>query len=94
MIVNGRKLEPGTRSRNMYRRPNFPFARALVFCILLYPRTAHAYLDPGTGSMILQALAGGVFALAVTFKLWWLKVKELSSRLVWWKAKDSDDAEG
>jgi hypothetical protein len=30
-----------------------------------------AYLDAGSGSMILQVLAGGFAALAVTFKLWW-----------------------
>ena len=94
MTGNGLKREAETRSKSTRTRPNFPFAPALVFCVLLYPRTAHAYLDPGTGSMILQALAGGVFALAITFKLWWLKVKELSSQLIWWKAKDDDDVEG
>jgi hypothetical protein len=30
-----------------------------------------AYLDPGSGSMILQVLAGGVAAVAVTAKLYW-----------------------
>jgi hypothetical protein len=30
-----------------------------------------AYLDAGSGSMILQVLAGGAAALAVSFKLWW-----------------------
>ena len=30
-----------------------------------------AYLDAGSGSMILQVLAGGAAALAVSAKLWW-----------------------
>ena len=30
-----------------------------------------AYLDPGSGSVILQALVGGLAAVAVTGKLWW-----------------------
>jgi hypothetical protein len=30
-----------------------------------------AYLDPGSGSMILQVLLGGVAAIAVTAKLYW-----------------------
>lgn len=30
-----------------------------------------AYLDPGSGSMILQILAGGVAAVAVTARLYW-----------------------
>ena len=33
--------------------------------------TVLAYLDPGSGSMILQILAGGIAAVAVTAKLYW-----------------------
>jgi hypothetical protein len=33
--------------------------------------TAHAYLDAGTGSMILQLLLGGVAGLALVGKLYW-----------------------
>jgi hypothetical protein len=33
-----------------------------------------AYLDPGSGSMILQILAGGVAAVAVTAKLYWSRL--------------------
>lgn len=33
-----------------------------------------AYLDPGSGSMILQILAGGVAAIAVTAKLYWTRL--------------------
>ena len=35
------------------------------------------YLDPGSGSMILQVLAGGAAAVAVTGKLYWKRVKNL-----------------
>jgi len=38
------------------------------------------YLDPGTGSVILQALLGGVAALAVTAKLWWHRVTSIFRR--------------
>ena len=31
----------------------------------------YAYLDPGSGSMILQAIAGGVAAVAVLGKFYW-----------------------
>ena len=30
-----------------------------------------AYLDPGTGSLIVQLILGGFAAVAVTAKLWW-----------------------
>ena len=33
--------------------------------------TAHAYLDAGTGSMILQVLLGGVAGMALVGKLYW-----------------------
>ena len=38
---------------------------------------AHAYLDPGTGSMILQVLLGGVAGLALAGKLYWHKLLAL-----------------
>lgn len=34
-----------------------------------------AYLDPGSGSMLLQALVGGVAAAGVTAKLFWRRLK-------------------
>jgi hypothetical protein len=34
-------------------------------------RSLLAYLDAGTGSLILQLILGGTAAVAVTVKLWW-----------------------
>ena len=36
--------------------------------------TLLAYLDPGTGSMLLQALVGGVAAVGVMGKLYWRRL--------------------
>jgi DNA gyrase inhibitor GyrI len=36
--------------------------------------TVLAYLDPGSGSMILQIIAGGLAAVAVTAKLYWDRI--------------------
>jgi hypothetical protein len=33
-----------------------------------------AYLDAGSGSMIVQLLLGGFAAIAVTVKLWWRRL--------------------
>ena len=41
---------------------------------------AAAYLDPGTGSMILQIILGGVAGLMVIGKLYWAKFKSIFSR--------------
>ena len=43
-------------------------------------RTFFAYLDPGSGSVILQAIAGGFAAVAVTAKLWWKRVTGIFRR--------------
>ena len=40
--------------------------------------SAHAYLDPGTGSIILQVLLGGVAGAALAVKLYWHKFLSLS----------------
>lgn len=36
---------------------------------------AHAYLDAGTGSMLLQLILGGVAGLVVIMKLYWQKFR-------------------
>ena len=38
---------------------------------------AYAYLDPGTGSMILQVLLGGFAGLALAGKLYWRRFLEV-----------------
>ena len=53
---------------------------ATFFALLLIgamSRTAYAYLDPGTGSMIIQILLGGIAGAAVVLKLYWYKFKAL-----------------
>lgn len=40
----------------------------------IIPVTAFAYLDPGTGSMLLQVILGGVAAVAVALKLFWYRI--------------------
>jgi hypothetical protein len=39
-----------------------------------------AYLDPGTGSVIVQAILGGLAAAAVTVRLWWHRVTSIFRR--------------
>jgi hypothetical protein len=39
-----------------------------------------AYIDPGTGSLVLQAIAGGVAAAAVTARLYWSRLKRVFTR--------------
>jgi hypothetical protein len=50
-----------------------PILRSVLYvmAVLLVPTQAMAYLDPGSGSMLLQLLLGGVAGLAVVVKLFW-----------------------
>lgn len=36
---------------------------------------AHAYIDPGSGSVLLQLLLGGIAGIGVVAKLYWDQVK-------------------
>jgi hypothetical protein len=50
--------------------------RFLILALLvLTAEPAFAYLDPGTGSMLLQVILGGVAAVAVAIKLFWYKIR-------------------
>lgn len=55
-----------------------PFALALLAA--LAPVPAHAYVDPGTGAMLLQLLLGGVAGLAVVAKLYWERLRSFFKR--------------
>lgn len=43
--------------------------------LLLFSPNAYAYLDPGTGSYLLQILAAVLFGSIFVIKLWWNKIK-------------------
>jgi len=42
------------------------------------------YIDPGSGSLILQLLAGGMIGLMFLIKSYWQRCKQLCSRM--WQA--------
>ena len=46
-----------------------------TFLMLLMFTDAVAYLDPGTGSMMLQVILGGIAAVGVAIKLYWHKLR-------------------
>jgi hypothetical protein len=53
----------------------FPSALVLILLAVSIAKPAHAYLDPGTGSIMLQAVLAGVAGLAVVFRLYFGKLK-------------------
>lgn len=64
----------------MLQRHRYHFIFALALYALIAPRPAHAYLDAGTGSYLIQlviaSIAGGLFV----FKSFWRKAWFLLKR--------------
>ena len=62
----------------------------ILFTFILFAQSfeAHAYLDPGTGSLILQALLGILAAIGAYITLYWRKFKNLINK-IFQKKKDS-----
>ena len=61
----------------------------LIISLISYTSPAYAYLDPGTGSMLLQGLIGGIAAAIAFLSIYWQKVKAFFSK----EEADTDTAE-
>ncbi len=55
-----------------------------VLMTVLMPRASHAYLDPTSGSILLQVLLGGIAGAALALRLFW-------HRIVGWFARGKRD---
>jgi hypothetical protein len=53
---------------------------ALLFLTFVFAAPAHAYLDPGSGSMLVQVLVAGVAGAAFILRLYWQKFLGLFKR--------------
>lgn len=74
----------------MLNQVKFAFFLLAVF-LIAFPAQAYAYLDPGTGSYILQVAAAVFFAGIFVVKTWWRQIMNLPSRLFGKKnEKDKD----
>jgi len=47
---------------------------------LLWLPSANAYIDPGSGSFVFQALIGGLLAAGVAIKVYWKRLTGLVTR--------------
>ena len=56
------------------------FCAVLLVLWLVLEVPVEAYLDPGSGSMLLQILLGGFAAVGVIAKLYWNRVTSLFTR--------------
>jgi hypothetical protein len=49
---------------------------ALAVVVLLVAAPAYAYIDPGSGSMLVQLLTGGAAGALILLRLYWRRLKE------------------
>lgn len=53
-----------------------PFVLSVLVVVLpLLAGPAHAYVDPGAGSLLLQLIIGGIGGAFVAFKLFWGRIR-------------------
>ncbi len=58
-----------------------PTRRLVLGCvILLCAMPAHAYIDPGTGSALIQGVIAAVAAIGITARLYWHRIAEFIRR--------------
>jgi hypothetical protein len=53
-----------------------------ILALVVFASPAYAYLDPGTGSMIIQLVVAGVLGALFTIKTWWRFICDFAKRLV------------
>ncbi|NIM19419.1 MAG: hypothetical protein GTO51_03455 [Candidatus Latescibacteria bacterium] len=65
-----------------------PESLLLSLVLIVLPRSAYAYLDPGTGSYILQLLLAGLLGAAFALKIFWVKIKTFFAGLLAKRSKN------
>ena len=53
---------------------NLGIVTSLSFGLLV--SDAYAYIDPGSGSMIIQMIIGALVGVGITVKIYWYRLKE------------------
>ena len=60
----------------------------IIVCFFLMSTNSYAYIDPGTGGILLQALLGAIAAIGAYITLYWRKFKNLLNKIFKIKKKD------
>jgi hypothetical protein len=65
----------------------------VVLLCLLFPGPAFAYLDPGTGSYVLQVILAALVGAAFAVKLFWRNIRAFFKRLFSREEVDEEEAD-
>ena len=53
---------------------------AILFFLSAWPGVTFAYVDPGTGSILIQGLIASIAAVGVTLKIYWHRIVDFFKR--------------
>ncbi len=59
----------------------FAAARCCAPALMAFPARSLAYLDPGTGSYLVQLLLAGLLAAGLAIRLFWHNISDLVRRV-------------
>ncbi len=62
----------------------------ILLLFAVEPLSAHAYLDPGTGSFIIQVVIAAVAGISFSLKIYWKKMAGQLSRVFKREKKDGE----
>ena len=52
-----------------------------IFLVLVLVDQSYAYIDPGTGSMLVQAVLAAIAAVSVSIGIFWHRIRSFLNRL-------------
>ena len=61
--------------------------------LMMMSSPAHAYIDPGTGSFLIQGIIAAVIGVSVTVKLFWNRIKAAITGKPMVDEDDPDDSD-
>lgn len=63
------------RLRRPSFRPHLLWCALLGLHWLLFPPPTYAYIDPGTGSFLVQVVIAGLLGVLVSLRIYWARIK-------------------
>lgn len=64
----------------MLRNQQVKLIVIVTLFLISVPQTAYAYIDPGTGSSIIQVLLAAVIGIPFLIKAYWKRIKAFFSK--------------
>ena len=73
--------------------PLFLLTLYCVFCMVMTPGQARAYIDPSTTTFIVQAAIGLAVAIAAGFSIYWRKARKKINKAVGREEVSKDESD-